>query len=390
MADHSRVPAQNGAPQAWVLGAIDLVHALNLAGIPVVAVADPQDPARYSRAAVAGLERRPASREPEAMVDWLLAAVPQDGEPPVLYYDNDWDLLLVSRHRDELARRFRFVAAPAELVEDLVDKTRFHELAQRLGLPVPPTVRCSSRDLADHGLRYPLVVKPVSRHGGAWSSVVRAKAAHVADPTALAVLAEQLADTEIDVLVQEAVPGPESRVESYHVFVDGHGGVAGEFTGRKLRTWPRTYGYSTAITITDDLEVRDLGRRISMMLGLRGVAKLDFKRAPDGTLYLLEVNPRFNLWHHPGALAGVNLPALVHRELVGRPAAAGGVARGGVTWCSAHDLKAAREEGFGLVRWLRWAVACDAISGFAWDDPFPIPRAALWRIQDRLRRRTAA
>ena len=391
MADYSRHLAQNGEPQAWVLGAIDLVHALTLADIPVVAVADPQDPARYSRATVAGLERNPSSPRPEAMVDWLLAAAAEQAEPPVLYYDNDWDLLLVSRHRDRLARGFRFVAAAQGLVEDLVDKARVYVLAARLGLPVPRTVRCSSREMADHGLRYPLVAKPASRHGSAWSRLVSGKAAHVSDRAGMTALGERLGGTDLDLLVQEAVPGPESRIESYHVFVDDHDAVAGEVTGRKLRTYPRTYGYSTAITITDDPEVRDLGRRISLTLGLRGVAKLDFKRAPDGGLRLLEVNPRFNLWHYPGALAGVNLPALVHANLLGRPApGSDAVARGGVTWCSPHDLKAARAEGLGVREWVRWAIACDAISGFAWDDPFPLPRAALWRARNRLRRRVPA
>ena len=42
-------------------------------------------------------------------------------------------------------------------------------------------------------------------------------------------------------------------------------------------------------------------------LGLKGLVKLDFKRADDETLHLLEVNPRFSLWHHLGAVAGVNL-----------------------------------------------------------------------------------
>ena len=61
------------------------------------------------------------------------------------------------------------------------------------------------------------------------------------------------------------------------------------------------------------MRLRELGRTLVQRLGLRGVAKFDFKRAADGRLFLLEVNPRFNLWHHPGALAGVNLPALVFR-----------------------------------------------------------------------------
>jgi hypothetical protein len=46
-------------------------------------------------------------------------------------------------------------------------------------------------------------------------------------------------------------------------------------------------------------------------LGVPGVAKLDFKRDDPGRLHLLEINARFNLWHDPGAVAGVNLPATV-------------------------------------------------------------------------------
>ena len=54
-------------------------------------------------------------------------------------------------------------------------------------------------------------------------------------------------------------------------------------------------------------------------LALTGVAKLDFKRDPQGNLRLLEINPRFNLWHHAGAIAGVNIPALVYADLAGLP-----------------------------------------------------------------------
>jgi predicted ATP-grasp superfamily ATP-dependent carboligase len=121
-------------------------------------------------------------------------------------------------------------------------------------------------------------------------------------------------------------------------------------------------------------------------MGLRGVAKLDFKRDDRGRLHLFEVNPRFNLWHHPGALAGINLPALVYADLTGRPRPVNGYVRAGVTWCSlAHDLQAARQHGVSPIGWLRWMAAAEAKSGFAWDDPLPLPRAALWRLGKRLR-----
>ena len=53
--------------------------------------------------------------------------------------------------------------------------------------------------------------------------------------------------------------------------------------------------------------------------GLTGVAKLDFKRDRSGKLHLFEINPRFTLWHHAAAIAGVNIPALVYADLTGAP-----------------------------------------------------------------------
>jgi predicted ATP-grasp superfamily ATP-dependent carboligase len=137
----------------------------------------------------------------------------------------------------------------------------------------------------------------------------------VPDFAALHALWPRLVAVGMEILAQELVPGPETRIESYHVYVDEAGGIAGEFTGRKIRTYPEAYGHSTALEITDARDVRDQGRDFVHRLNLKGIAKFDFKRGPDGVLHLLEINPRFNLWHHLGAVAGVNLPALVHADI---------------------------------------------------------------------------
>jgi D-aspartate ligase len=174
-------------------------------------------------------------------------------------------------------------------------------------------------------------------------------------------------------------PGPETRIESYHVYVDQRGQVVGEFTGQKIRTQPALHGYSTALVVTDKADVIALGRAVVDKLKLVGVAKFDFKRDPDGRLRLLEINPRFNIWHHPGALAGVNLPALVYADMVGLPRPAVSRARAGVRWCLAwRDLPAARASGVPIWAWLPWALGCEAKSAIAWDDPMPLLRGA-WR-----------
>lgn len=368
----------SGTTAACVLGDIDLVRALALADVGVAVMARAGAPSRYSRAAVELLEWADARTQPEVRVERLLEFGRRQRQPPSLFYDGDWDLLLISRHREQLATGLRFVVADAELVEALVDKERFADLADARGLPVPPSRRLVAGDTAavHRELRFPVAVKPLTRHQGTWSGVTGEKAVRVQRPVDLDPLAERLAASGIEALVQEAVEGPESRIESYHVYVDAAGAIAAEFTGRKLRTHPAGYGYTTALEITDREDVRALGREIVERLELTGVAKLDLKRDDNGRLHLLEVNPRFSLWHHPGALAGVNIPAIVQADLTGIPRPPRREARPGVRWCSlAHDLQAARRDGLSIRQWLGWLARCEARSGFAWSDPLPLFRA---------------
>jgi len=381
-------PRSGEGPLACVLGEIDLVRALALAGVRSAVGVPPGNPARYSRAAAHVLDWRDPCREPEALLERLLAFGRTQPERPVLFYDGDWDTLLISRYREQLSEAFRFVIADNELVESLIDKERFQELAERLELPVPRSRRLAEEDDEGAlGLRFPVLAKPLTREHGSWRPIARAKALHIAGAEDLCSLRARLRGSGLELLVQEAVPGSESRVVSYHTYVDERGEVAGEFTGRKLRTYPSQYGYSTALEITASGEVATTGREIVRRLGLRGVAKLDFKRGPDGSLHLFEVNPRFNLWHHPGAVAGVNLPEVVYSDLVGLPRPPARRARPGVRWCSlAHDLQAARADGIGSLRWIAWALRCDVKSGFAWNDPLPLPRAALARLRGKARR----
>jgi D-aspartate ligase len=376
-------------PLACVIGTIDLVRPLGLAGIRCAVVAEPGDIVRYSRFTSATVDWVDPWKHPEELVERLIRFAKEEEEKPVLYYEGDWDLLVVSRYRDRLSEVFRFVVPDATLVEDLVDKARFRTLANRLGLPVPRSVPISPAHTRpeDVDLPFPLIIKPLTRQNRTWEPFAgAAKAVRVETPTDLRALWSRLAETDEDVLAQELIPGSETLIESYHVYVDNHGEIAGEFTGRKIRTYPASFGFSTALTTTDAADVADLGRDIARRLDLRGVAKLDFKRSPDGQLALLEVNLRFNLWHHLGARAGVNLPSLVYSDLVGlpRPIVAG--ARAGVRWCyHRHDARAARAAGIPLVRWLPWALTAEAKSGVAWDDPLPLVGGSLWRLSRRLK-----
>jgi D-aspartate ligase len=372
-----RRPPAGSTALALVIGDVDLVRALGLAGIASAFVGASDAPARFSRHVEALL---PWTDDERLVVAELLRFAGEQPEPPVLYPQTDAALLMTSRHREELSTGFRFVLADSALVDQLIDKNRFQALAERRGLPVPGAHRL--RVGADErpptvDVGFPVVVKPLVRTG-AWSAVADGKALHVGGPEEWAALWPRLARGCADVVVQQLIPGPESAVESYHAYVDDRGVIAGEFTGRKIRTYPLRYGYSTAVEVVERPDVAALGRDVLATLGLRGVAKADFKRDERGRLHLLEVNPRFNLWHHPAAVAGVNLPALVHADLTGGPRPPGRRATRPVRWCTPlTDLRAASASGMSPLRWMRWAWGCEAMSGLSRDDPLPFLRGTL-------------
>ncbi len=375
--------AEGRGTLACVMGDIDLLRPLALAGIPCAVVTRPGVPSLYSRAARLRLPWNNFAPDDATLVDALVALGQAQREPPVLFYEEDAQLLLVSRYRDRLARAFRFVIADADLVEDLLDKARFQALAARRGLPVPAAREFdpSALEPGDLGLRFPVLIKPVTRLD-AWNERFGLRKAVAAENlAAMRSLWPQLRELGLPLLAQELVPGAEARIESYHCYVDGNGSIAAEFTGRKLRTYPARYGHTTALEITDAPDVRALGRAAIEKLGLTGVAKLDFKRNMQGKLRLLEINPRFTLWHHAGAVAGVNIPALVYADLLGIPRPPPGRAKAGVRWCRAwKDLPAARAEGVSLAQWLPWFLGCEAKSALFFDDPMPFVRSSLFRV----------
>ena len=379
---------RNGAKAqtACVMGDANLLRPLAMVGLRPTVVTQRTSGVRFSRFA-GGVIDADSPRLLEDLIEFGRA----QPSPPVLFFQSDEDLELVAKHRERLAEAFRFVLPEPELAADLLDKERFSLLARRLDLPVPASRRVRPSDetgAPDLGLRFPVVLKPVPHRTPGWDRLSPGKALRAETSAVLERGWEALRHAGGEFLVQELVEGPETRLESYHVYVDDRGEIAGEFTGRKIRTLPAEFGHSTAVVTTDTEDVARLGREVVRRMGFSGVAKLDFKRAPDGSLHLLEINPRFSLWAYPGALAGVNLPALVHADLTGRPRPAASRGRPGIRWCALReDLTAAREAGVPARTWLRWVLSVEAKSGIDWDDPMPIVRRKLTPAAARLLRR---
>lgn len=372
---------------ALVLGDLDLGYPLREAGIPVTFMRPKDDPSRFSNRGVGWIEQ-PA---PGGLGAGMLAAAHSLPGPTVLFVQEDHALQLISRNRASLRPKLSYLLPEADVVDALLDKGRFQELASERGLPVPPgQIVATAGDVpAATELELPVLVKPlVWQMERLHADFGAGKAVVASTPTELRAILDRVARTYERVLVQRFIPGDETGVESYHVYVDPDGRIAAEFTGRKIRTSPPEFGYSTAVETTEEQDVADLGRRVVRAFDVRGVAKVDLKRDREGRLWLFEVNARFNLWHRLGAAAGCNIPALVFADLTGRTRPEFTHARPGVTWSrQPRDLIIAREQGIGLADYVRWWRGVDAVSGLRLSDPMPFLRGSLWlQARDRLER----
>ena len=236
------VSVSSGQPLACVMGDMDLVRPLGLAGVRCAVVTKADSPPLYSRfTQVAFRWEGDFWDTSNKLVDALIRFGSEQSEPPVLFYQEDAQLLLISRNRERLAQAFRFVVPDPTLVEDLVDKGRFQTLAGREGLPVPRAYRfdpAEGQTYVDLDLRFPVIIKPLTRRASWQALGGSAKALQVDTSVALRELWPRLMAAGLELLIQEMVLGPETCIESYHVYVDQNGDVVAEFTGRKIRTIP--------------------------------------------------------------------------------------------------------------------------------------------------------
>jgi len=382
-----------------LLGGLNIVRALGMAGIPVIIASSQRRKPSMASRYCSGVIELPPITERSAVVETLVEKAKKFGDRIPLFYDNDDRLALVQDYRAALAPQFALLLNEPGLADALVEKARFQALAERTGLPVPRRLDWETLE-AERG---PVLVKPKTRTGWDHSSVRRqlfggagkarifgngreARAAILA-PSLAAQLADQLS-------FQEYVPGGDDAIWSFHGFAAPGGEVLEWFVGRKIRTWPALTGDSSYLRLARDERLVALGRDIARRLGLVGVFKMDFKRsAESGRFYLFEINTRFNLWHYLGASAGVNLPQVAYRYLLSGERPLHAEADTEVRWLSLHyDWRAYKElrarRSLTLGRWLLSLAHRPMVYDlFSWSDPRPFLRHWTAKIRSAFTRR---
>ena len=249
------------------------------------------------------------------------------GVNPVLIPSADIFVSAIAEHASELAKHFVFCAEAMPVQALLATKKRQYEVAAKFGMPVPRTkfvgsleeIREFSREAS-----FPCIVKPV--HFRDWQ---KAAANHplYCEKLTMAASPEELESKYLlaaainpEMVVQEIIQGPDTAKLVYLSCYGKDGTRLGSALFRQMRTMPMNYGSASIVEPIDDTEAHDLADNFLRNVGYAGICELELKRdTRDGTVKLIEANPRYSVTSDAATYVGVELGWLHYLDLIGQP-----------------------------------------------------------------------
>jgi predicted ATP-grasp superfamily ATP-dependent carboligase len=314
---------QSPRPGAVIIGGdyqgLGIVRSLGRRGVPTCVIDDERSIARFSRYAtnaVACKDLRDEHRTVASVLD-IGARLGLDGW--VLYPTRDETVAAFSRHRSELAERFRVPTPGWEVVRSAWDKRATYALAGELGIPAPRTwYPTDLTELDAIEAEPPFAIKPAIKEHFLYAT--KSKAWKAETRGQLRTLFERAAGIveHGEVMIQELVPGDGRQQFAYCAFFKDQQAVATMVVQRR-RQHPPEFGRASTFVQTVEIPALEvLAEKFLRSIDYYGLVELEFKLDPrDGQFKLLDVNARTWGYHAIGARAGVDFPYLLYADQVG-------------------------------------------------------------------------
>lgn len=299
--------------------ALAATRSLGAKGIPVVVGEDvPQSLAASSKYCSESVVYTSPFTSPESFLADVHHEARKRGVTTILPI-TEVNLSLILKHR-VIFTGIHIPFVTFEQFDQMTNKYLLFKTAQQLNIPVPKTFFIRDRrelSAIYSQLTFPVVLKPYRSRifsSGNWINAV------VTYADSFRQLEETVAKYEYfhqhPFLLQEYIHG---QGRGLFALYDRARPVV-FFSHRRLREKPPSGGVSVlSESIPLDPQMCDIGRRLLDHAKWHGVAMVEFKVAPNGTPYLMEVNARF--W---GSLqlaidAGVDFPWLLYQLAEGHP-----------------------------------------------------------------------
>jgi predicted ATP-grasp superfamily ATP-dependent carboligase len=155
-----------------------------------------------------------------------------------------------------------------------------------------------------------VIIKPTYAHEprarGVSLDSISMKAAIAESPRDAQEILHRMHSAGIGVYLQEYVPGPEARLFICAGYLRSDGECAA-FTARKVFQHPPQAGIGYIVETTDQPELARQTTSFLKHLGFHGIFEAEYKQDSDGTMRLIEINPRHWDQHILGCHCGVNV-----------------------------------------------------------------------------------
>jgi predicted ATP-grasp superfamily ATP-dependent carboligase len=308
-----------------VIGALNLMRCFGMERVPFYAVTSSGNRrVYYSRYCQKGFSIGDPNKDIKVSMSDLKKILNEIGTGHPFFFDKDGHLKMVSTYYDEISGIFNVVLPPKEIICMSLDKNSFYDYAVQKNWPIPPTYNLQE---FKRNSDFPVVLKPATRVDWHIDKVVKeldevpCKALIVGNSKELDHFTDSFRKSDIEFVLQRYIAGPESNVLSFHSFFTRESKPLGYFVGKKIRTFPVVGGDSSYLQLIkyDDLSNRVIKMSLEILRSINyvGPIKIDYKWDKErDQIYLLEINPRNNLWNYLGAVSGINLPYLAYRYCV--------------------------------------------------------------------------
>lgn len=292
-------------------------RALGREGIPVMVLdKEKRCLARYSKYCVA-FHQCPDYQSDE-LADFLINLAQTHGlQKWIVLPSNDHAVHTLARNKERLSPYLGIITESLETIEKIINKDRFLDMADSLGVPIPKTwYLTGSEDKQIAHLSYPVLTK--GRNGLSFYKKCHKKAFLAENETELR---QQLAEIGamvpvIETFTQEVIPDDgQNKTESFTAF-SINGDIKAHWTGVKLREHPLRFGTATFAKSIDGGHLMLYGQKILRELNYTGVCEIEFLKDPrDNEYKLIEMNARTWLWVGLAIACGINYPKMIYQYI---------------------------------------------------------------------------
>ncbi|NQX88248.1 MAG: ATP-grasp domain-containing protein [Halioglobus sp.] len=271
----------------------------------------------------------------EMLVSKLLTFASRYETKPIVIPTNDHYVEFIIDKYIDLSDHFHISKSYADLAGKLLDKLAFHSLCIQHGVDAPRVWRLTDPaglNVILDDITFPCIVKPCFIHI-ARPYMQGKKVFIAANHQQLQRIVENLPVETGRWLVQEIIPGEESRITLLAGYAGKSASANEMFTARKLRQFPPGFGSASCVISQNCEETKEITSQFIDAIGFNGVYGAEFKRDPrDGRLKIVEVNPRPTLWFHASHVAGSRIVEHAFFDLSNLPLPPKRKQKEGVLW----------------------------------------------------------